>query len=93
MYRKVDKEQNAQGCINNQVPANRDGAILAVVEEQPSDEMRPTGRKWISSGSLIDSQDSQETSHRIKPKRKRVLVLMGGDRFQRSFNDIFVMNY
>ena len=34
MYRKVDKEQSAQGCIDNQIPANRDGAILALVEEE-----------------------------------------------------------
>ena len=45
MYRKLDKDQTAQGCIKNQVPANRDGAILTLVEEAQGEEVLPTGRK------------------------------------------------
>lgn len=32
-YRKIDKDQNAAGLIENQVPSHRDGAVISLVEQ------------------------------------------------------------
>ena len=71
IFRRVDKDQHSQGYIDNKIPAERDGAILAVVE----------------SNNLNTATRSPTTT-----KRDRILITMGGDRFQNAFNDTFIMN-
>jgi hypothetical protein len=70
-FHRVDKDQHTQGYIDNKIPAERDGAILAIVERS----------------SLDAGAQSQSTGG----KRDRILITMGGDRFQNAFNDTFIM--
>ena len=71
IFRRVDKDQQAQGYIDNKIPAERDGAILAIVES--------------------NDLDAGTQSRSGAAKRDRVLITMGGDRFQNAFNDTFIM--
>jgi len=70
IFRRVDKDQLNQGYIDNKIPAERDGAILAIVESNN-----------------LDAGVQNPTS----AKRDRILITMGGDRFQNAFNDTFIM--
>jgi hypothetical protein len=72
IFRRVDKDQQSQGYIDHKIPAERDGAILAVVE-----------RSNLDSGS--------HSGPSTAAKRERILITMGGDRFQNAFNDTFIM--
>ena len=71
IFRRVDKDQHSQGYIDHKIPAERDGAILAVVER-----------------SNLDASHAGATT---ATKRDRILITMGGDRFQNAFNDTFIM--
>jgi len=88
MYRKVDKDQNKQGYIRDQAPAQRDGAILAFITKAGLDSAAP---KDGSSAKSPFKRELRSRSIDQTPKLEKALVLMGGDRLQRAFNDTFIM--
>ena len=64
----------------DQMPTFRDGAVFALINQQ------------IGGGQSEDSKTISSSELEKRPKRKKVLVLMGGDRFQRAFNDTFLID-
>lgn len=97
-WRKIEFEGEQVGFINNQVPVQRDGGIFTYVESNnldPTGNISETSKPGVRSNllltSALNSHQSQRTSISQSGKRSRVLVLMGGDRFQRALNDTFIM--
>ena len=84
------------GYIKDQIPAQRDGAIMVLMLGKTAATAKGTATPKESTPALrnLDPRSrksfEQETPTHGPPLEK-VLVLMGGDRLQRAFNDTFVM--